>query len=134
MAQLPVSSKTWRPGAGRPKEERVPTYLAMFKYSGDAMAAMIEHPTADRESAVRAVIESVGGSLESLYWMFGPHDGICIVQAPDSVTMAGVSAAVSSTGAIQSEVHELFSSADIRQVLEAAQRAGAHFARPGDTP
>jgi uncharacterized protein with GYD domain len=111
----------------------MPTYVAMFKYSADAMAAMIEHPAADRESAVKAVIESVGGSLESLYWMFGPHDGIVIVHAPDSVTMAAVSAAVSSTGAIHSEVHELFSTADVRSILETAGRARDHFARPGDT-
>jgi uncharacterized protein with GYD domain len=111
----------------------MPTYVAMFKYSGDAMAAMIEHPAADREAAVRAVVESVGGSLESLYWMFGPHDGIAIVHAPDSVTMAGVSAAVSSTGAVTSEVHELFATEEVRQVLDTARRARDHFARPGDT-
>jgi uncharacterized protein with GYD domain len=109
----------------------MPTYLAMFKYSGDAMAAMIESP-AEREPAVRAVLESIGGRLESMYWMFGPHDGIAIVHAPDSLTMAGVSAAVSSTGAIRSEVYELFSTADVHQILDTARQARAHFATPGD--
>jgi uncharacterized protein with GYD domain len=110
----------------------MPKYLALFSYSHEAMAAMIENP-AERETAVRAVLESVGGRLEALYWMFGTHDGIAIVDAPDSLTMAGISAAVSSTGSIQSETHELFSSEDVHHILETAARARAHFATPGQS-
>ena len=108
----------------------MPKYLALFSYSGDAMAAMIESP-AEREPAVRAVLESVGARLETLYWMFGTHDGIAIVDAPDSLTMAGISAAVSSTGAIASETYERFSTDDVRHILETARRARKHFATPG---
>lgn len=108
----------------------MPKYLALFSYSHDAMAAMIEHP-ADRETAVRTILESVGAHLEAMYWMFGAHDGIAIVDAPDSVTMAGVSAAVSSTGGVSSETHELFSSADVRLILEKAGQARANFTPPG---
>lgn len=110
----------------------MPKYLAQFSYSHEAMAAMIENP-ADRETAVRAILESVGAHLESLYWMFGAHDGIAIVDAPDSVTMAGISAAVSSTGGLSSETHELFSSADVRQILATAGRARANFTPPGQS-
>jgi uncharacterized protein with GYD domain len=70
-------------------------------------------------------------ALETFYWMFGEHDGIAVVEAPDSVTMAGVSAAISSTGTVHSETHELFSSADTRRILETAQRARANFTEPG---
>ena len=110
----------------------MPKYLALFSYSDEAMAAMIENP-AEREPAVRKVLESVGARLEALYWMFGAHDGIAIVDAPDSLTMAGISAAVSSTGSIRSETHELFSTADIRRILETARNAREHFARPGES-
>ena len=110
----------------------MPKYLALFSYSHAAMAAMIDSP-ADRETSVRRVVESVGARLESLYWMFGPHDGIAIVEAPDSVTMAGISAAVSSTGSVSSETHELFSSADVRQILEKAGQARANFTQPGQS-
>jgi len=110
----------------------MPKYLALFAYSNEAMAAMIESP-AEREPAVRAVLESVGARLEALYWMFGAHDGIAIVDAPDSLTMAGVSAAVSSTGSIRSETYELFSSEDVQHILETARQARDHFARPGQS-
>ena len=110
----------------------MPKYLALFSYEPDAKAAMIESPS-DREPAVRAVLDSVGATLEVMYWMFGKHDGIAIVDAPDSITMAGVSAAVSSTGSIRSETHELFSTADVGHILETARQARDHFARPGQS-
>ena len=108
----------------------MPKYLAMFSYSDEAMAAMIDG-AAEREPAVRAVLDSVGARLECLYWMFGSHDGIAIVDAPDSVTMAAISAAVSSTGSIRSETHELFSGEDVQSILATARRARDHFATPG---
>ena len=37
----------------------MPKYLALFSYSDEAMAAMIDDP-ADREAPVRRVLESVG--------------------------------------------------------------------------
>ena len=108
----------------------MPKYLALFSYEPEAKAAMIESP-ADREPAVRAVLDSVGATLEVMYWMFGTHDGIAIVDAPDSLTMAGISAAISSTGTITSETHELFTAADVQRILATARTAREHFARPG---
>jgi uncharacterized protein with GYD domain len=110
----------------------MPKYLVLFSYSEGSLAAMIENPS-DREPAVRGVLESVGARLEVFYWMFGQHDGIAVVEAPDSLTMAGVSAAVSSTGTVRSETHELFSTADIRRILDTARQARAHFAEPGQS-
>ena len=68
-----------------------------------------------------------------MYWLFGDRDGLAIIDAPDSVTMAGISAAVSSSGAVSSETHELFSSADVQQILEKAGQARAHFTQPGES-
>jgi uncharacterized protein with GYD domain len=110
----------------------MPKYLALFSYTADAKAAMIEHPF-DREPAVRSVLASVGATLESMYWMFGAHDGVAIVDAPDSLTMAGISAAISSTGSITSETHELFSGDDVQRLLATARQARDHFARPGES-
>jgi uncharacterized protein with GYD domain len=42
----------------------MPKYLALFSYTNEAIATMIENP-ADREAAVRQVVESVGAQLES---------------------------------------------------------------------
>ncbi len=77
--------------------------LALFSYSDEAMAAMIENP-ADREAAV---------------------------EASDSVTMAGISTAIRSTGTIRSETFDLFASDDIHHILDTARTARASFTEPG---
>ena len=108
----------------------MPKYLALFSYSDEAMAAMIDNP-ADREAAVRRVLDSVGARLETFYWMFGTYDGMAVVEASDSVTMAGVSTAIRSTGTVRSETHDLFASDDIHHILDTARTARASFTEPG---
>jgi uncharacterized protein with GYD domain len=109
----------------------MPKYLALFSYSKEAIAAMIENP-ADREAAVRHVAESVGGRLESFYWMRGQFDGMAIIDAPDSITMAGIESAVKGSGAaVHSETHDLFSPDDIQHILEHARVARSNFTQPG---
>ena len=105
----------------RKKERPMAKYLALFSYSGDAMAAMIARP-AEREPAVRAVLESVGARLEAFYWMFGAHDGLAIVEAPDSLTMAGISTTMRSTGTMPSETHELFTGEDVERILNVREQ------------
>jgi len=110
----------------------MPKYLALFSYSDDAIAAMIENP-ADREAAVRRVVESVGARLESFYWMRGAYDGMAVIDAPGSTTMAGIETAVKSSGAVRSETHDLFSPGEIQNILDCAKVALANFTRPGQS-
>jgi uncharacterized protein with GYD domain len=108
----------------------MPKFLSLFSYSEESLAAMIDSP-GDREPQVRRVLESVGAELEVFYWMFGTYDGLAVIEAPDSLTMAGVSAAISSTGTVRGETYEVFSTADIRTILATAQQARQSFTEPG---
>jgi uncharacterized protein with GYD domain len=108
----------------------VPKFLSLFSYSEGSLAAMIDNPV-DREPAIARVLESVGARLDVFYWMFGTHDGMAVVDAPDSATMAAISAAISSTGTVRAETHELFSTDDIHEILQTAGRAREHFDPPG---
>jgi uncharacterized protein with GYD domain len=92
---------------------------------------MINAP-GDRTAALRQVLDSVGGSLESIHWMFGPHDGIAILDVPDSVTAAAVSIAVSSTGVFKHmETHELFTQEQLGETLGQAKNVSQAYQRPG---
>lgn len=83
-------------------------YITFFSYSGDAVKAMIHHPS-DRSAAATALVESMGGTVEAFYWMQGSHDGLLITELPDSISGTALVAAVASTGAITNlETHELF--------------------------
>lgn len=106
-------------------------YAVFFTYSSNAWARMINNP-GDRTAAVRQLADSLGGSLESAYWMFGAHDGIVIVDAPDSVRAAALSVAVGSTGAFRHlETHELFTQDQLGQMLSHAKNATQAYQAPG---
>ena len=83
-------------------------FITFFSYTGAAAKAMIERPS-DRSAAVTTVVESLGGTLESFYWMQGKHDGFLISNLPDGVAAAGLAAAVGATGAVTGlETHQIF--------------------------
>jgi uncharacterized protein with GYD domain len=106
-------------------------YAVFFTYTSDAWARMIKNP-GDRTAAVRQLAASVGGSLESAYWMFGAHDGIVIADVPDSVRAAAISVAVGSTGAFKHlETHELFTQEQLGQMLSHARDATQAYQPPG---
>ncbi len=55
-------------------------YALFFTYTSDAWGAMVEKPR-DRAAQARAVVEAADGTMEAIYWMLGPHDGLCIFDA-----------------------------------------------------
>jgi uncharacterized protein with GYD domain len=52
----------------------MPMYALFFTYTPNAWDAMVENPR-DRAAQARAVVEAADGTMEAVYWMFGPHDG-----------------------------------------------------------
>lgn len=106
-------------------------YAIFFTYSSDTWARMIKSP-GDRTAAVRQMADSMGGSLESIYWMFGTHDGIVIADVPDSISAAALSVAVGSAGAFkQLETHELFTQEQLSQTLSRAKDTAQAYQAPG---
>ena len=107
------------------------TYASFFSYSSETWARMINNP-GDRTAALRQVLDVVGGSLESIHWMFGPYDGIAILSVPDSVTAAAVSVAVASTRTFKHlETHELFTQEQLGETLARARNVTRAYQPPG---
>ena len=106
-------------------------YAVFFTLKGETVRAMMDRPS-DRAAVVRELVEERGGRLEAYYWMFGHHDGMVIVDVPDSETVAAISLAVSSTGAFgHVETHELIPADRINPVLERAKQALGSYTPPG---
>jgi uncharacterized protein with GYD domain len=107
----------------------VTKYLVLFSLSSESVKRFIANPS-DRAATVREAAESAGGSLESYYWMFGQYDGAAVFDLPDSHTMAAVSLAISSSGALSRfETHELIESSDLTAISERAR--GIAYRPPG---
>jgi uncharacterized protein with GYD domain len=112
----------------------MPKYALMFTYTADAWDAMLENPR-DRAAQAQAVVEAADGTMDAIYWMFGPHDGICIFDAPSSVNAGAVSVAISSTGTFKHlETHELLTQDQLTGVLGAARDCRRRYQPPRRPP
>jgi uncharacterized protein with GYD domain len=106
-------------------------FAVFFSYKPETWDQMLKKP-GDRTAAVRDLASSVGGSLESLYFMFGDRDGFGVLDVPDADSAAAVSIAVSSSGAFSHmETRQLIAPEDLPSVLERAARAREAYRPPG---
>lgn len=109
----------------------MPMYMTLFTFKGETLKSFMKKPT-DRAAAVDQAAKSVGGRLESYYWMLGQHDGVAIFEMPDSATAAKFVITVSSTGAFDHlETHELFTSQDVLGLMRSPR--AVEYAAPGQT-
>ena len=114
-------------------------YLALFGFTSETITRFVANPS-DRSAVVRGFVESVGGSLECYYWMFGQYDGMAIVEMPDSHTRAAATLAIIGSGAFTHfETHELLAADDLPAIAERARLVtyqppgGQRADRPADT-
>ena len=105
----------------------MPLYLGRFKYTSDAMKALISQPQ-DRSAAAREVAESLGGKLLGFWYAFGEFDGVFLMEAPDNASAAALAMAVGSGGALSDiETTVLL---DMDEAQEAMRKAAGATYRP----
>ena len=97
-------------------------YMALFNLSSEAISRFVVSPS-DRAEVVRHLVESVGGSLECYYWMFGQYDGMAVFEVRDAHTTVATSLAITGSGAFTHfETHELIEAGDLIRDRQASQR------------
>ena len=108
----------------------MPRFITFFSYTAASIASMIERPS-DRSAAGKALVESLGGTQEAFYWMQGKHDGFLISNVPDGVTAAALSAAVGSSGAVESlQTHQIFDRDEQAAIVKQAAAARQAYKPP----
>lgn len=83
----------------------------------------------DREAAIKALLESVGGKLESVMFTRGEFDVAVIAEMPDQSTAMGLTMAVQASGAFakMTVLEEL----NMKLVIPAAQKAAKVYEPAG---
>ena len=67
----------------------MPKYMLSGSYSLDGIKGVLAEGGSSRVEAVKQV-ESVGGTLETMYFAFGSDDFVIIADGPDNVTAAAL--------------------------------------------
>lgn len=91
----------------------MPKYLFRASYSAAGAAGVLKEGGSARAKAVEALVGSVGGTVEAMYWAMGADDFILIADAPDSAAAAAASLTVGASGAAKVTTSELMTAADV---------------------
>jgi uncharacterized protein with GYD domain len=81
-----------------------------------------------RVEAIRDLLESVGGSVESFYFAFGGSDAYVTVDAPDNVAVASLAMTIGASGSVTSLETVVLLTAD---EIDEASRRTPHYRPPG---
>ena len=105
----------------------MPKYMFHGAYTAAGAAGLLKDGGTGRENAVKQLLASLGGSLESFYWAMGKEDFYIIAELPDARAAAALSIAVAAAGGAHATTSELMTAADVD---DATQRR-ANYRAPG---
>jgi uncharacterized protein with GYD domain len=105
----------------------MPFYLTRFSYTPETWAKLVKNPE-DRRAAAKQYIESVGGRLHGFWYAFGDHDAYTLYEAPDNVSMAANSIAITAGGALGSL--QTIALITVEETLAALKKAASIKYRP----
>jgi len=81
---------------------------------------------------VNNLLESVGGSLDCVYWEVSARAAHALTDLPDSQAATAVAAVLTHTGAFKNvEIHELFTQDQFNATLELADSVSDVYTPPG---
>ncbi|HYN06665.1 MAG TPA: GYD domain-containing protein [Vicinamibacterales bacterium] len=105
----------------------MPKYLVRASYTTEGAKGLIKDGGSGRRAAAQKLIESVGGSIESFYYVLGDTDVIIIADLPDATTAAAVSVTVAAGGGVRLSTTPLLTI----QEMDAACKKQMAYRAPG---
>ena len=102
-------------------------YLIIGNYTAEGAKGLLKEGGTSRREAIRQIVESVGGTLESLYWGFGADDAYIVADLPSHAAAAAASLRVSSSGSAGMRTVPLITAED----LDAASKLSPTYRAPG---
>ena len=100
-------------------------FMFHANYSSAGNQGVLADGGTSRQNAVAALAESLGGSLESFYFVLGGDEGIAICDLPSAEAATALAMTVGASGAAELRTTTLLtpSSVDAATKLSAAYRA-----------
>jgi uncharacterized protein with GYD domain len=88
-------------------------FLIRANYVGDGVKGLAAEGGSRRRDAAKAAIESVGGTLDCMYFAFGDTDVYAICDVPDNASATALSLTINATGAVSLNMTPLMTAEDI---------------------
>lgn len=108
----------------------MPKYLIQGSYTAAGAAGVLTEGGMGRAAAVQALITSLEGSLEAMYWAFGSDDFFVIADLPDAAAALVGSLTINASGAAHVTTTPLMSASDLDEAVDRVGQAGGVDYRP----
>ena len=105
----------------------MPKYLLTVNYTDDGIKGLKAEGGSARVTAATALIEGLGGNVESFYFAFGDADAYVIADVPDTVSAAAAALTVCAGGGAKVKTVTLLTPAEV----DAATMKQATYRPPG---
>ena len=93
----------------------MPTYISLVQFTDKGIQAAKE--TTQRVADWASKVESRGVSIRQMYWTLGQYDQVCVFEAPDDETAAGVLLAADMLGNIRTQTLRAFTGDEMNKIL-----------------
>ena len=105
----------------------MPKYLFKANYSTEGARGIAEQGGSARVDAISKLLETHGGSLESLHFAFGDADVYAIGELPDNETAAAIAIAINADGRTSVTTTVLLTPEEV----DAATKTKVEYQAPG---
>jgi uncharacterized protein with GYD domain len=102
-------------------------YLLEASYTVEGVQGLLKDGGTGRRTAIESAVKGLGGTVESIYYVFGDDDILITVDMPDNVSVAAFSLTVAATGAAAASVRVLLTPEEI----DAAVKKQVSYRAPG---
>jgi uncharacterized protein with GYD domain len=93
----------------------MPTYITLFRWTQQGIEKVKESPA--RLDKAKQLFQQLGGEVKSTYLVMGQYDFVIVSEAPDDETIARISLAAGSQGAVRSETLRAFTEGEYRKII-----------------
>ncbi len=100
----------------------MPKFLVHSSYTAEGLKGLLKDGGTGRRAAVEAAVKSLGGKLETMYFSFGKHDVVVIIDLPDNVTAAALALAVNAAGGALTRTTTLLTPEEVDQAVKKTVR------------
>jgi uncharacterized protein with GYD domain len=100
----------------------MPKFLVGASYTPEGLKGLLKDGGKGRREAVEAAVKSLGGKLEAMYFAFGKHDVVTIIDFPDNVTAAALALAVNASGGSVTRTTTLLTPEEVDQAIKKTVR------------
>lgn len=93
-------------------------YLIQGNYLSEGVKGLIKEGGSSRRATLEQVVNSMGGSIESMYYAFGDTDVYVIADMPDNVSVAAANLMAMAAGATTIKTTVLLTPEEIDEAVK----------------